>query len=197
MNRPLILASASRSRSSILTAAGIAFDIVPADVDEAAVKSDMVSASPEAVAAALARTKALSVAAGSPRALVIGADQMLECEGRWFDKPTDQPTARRQLLALRGRSHRLISAVAVAFGNRILWECRDNARLAMRDFSETFIDSYLDTAGSAVLHSVGAYQLEGIGAQLFESVDGDFFTILGLPLLPLLDFLRREGILTS
>lgn len=197
MTRPLVLASASRSRSSMLRAAGIVFDTVPADIDEAAVKTALAAAGPEAVAKALARSKALAVAAGRPHALVIGADQMLECDGRWFDKPVDRLSARRQLLALRGRSHRLISAVAVAFAGRILWEGCDNACLVMRDFSESFLDVYLDAAGSAVQNSVGAYQLEGLGAQLFETIDGDFFTILGLPLLPLLAFLRREGILTS
>lgn len=197
MSRPLILASASRSRSALLRAAGVAFDIAPADVDEAAVKRDMTTAGPEAVASALARAKALAMAATSPQALVIGADQMLECEGRWFDKPADRDAARRQLLALRNRGHRLISAVAVASGHKVLWECRDDANLVMRDFSEAFLDTYLDAVGSAVQSSVGAYQLEGLGAQLFESVDGDFFTVLGLPLLPLLAFLRREGNLTS
>ena len=197
MTRPLILASASRSRSTMLTAAGVVFEAIPADVDESALKQEMNAAGPEAVASALAQAKALVVSARVPGALVIGADQMLECDGRWFDKPTDQPAARRQLLALRGRSHRLISAVVVVCDGGVLWEHRDDARLAMRHFSETFLNEYLAAAGPAVQASVGAYQLEGRGAQLFDSVAGDFFTILGLPLLPLLAFLRREGILTS
>ena len=197
MKRPLILASASRSRSNLLAAAGLDFQIVPADVDESAVKRDMASAGPEAVASALARTKALTVATTAPAALVIGADQMLEGDGRWFDKPGDRASARRQLLMLRARSHRLISAVAVVCGHDVLWEGRDSARLVVRDFSDTFVDAYLDAVGPDVQNSVGAYHLEGRGAQLFDSVDGDFFTILGLPLLPLLACLRREGILPS
>jgi septum formation protein len=180
----------------MLSAAGVVAQALPADVDEAAVKRDMMSAGPEAVAVALARAKARVVSARMPGALVIGADQMLECDGRWFDKPVDRSAARRQLLELRGRQHRLICAVAVVLDGDVLWECRDEARLAVRDFSDAFLETYLDAAGPAVQASVGAYQLEGLGAQLFDSVDGDFFTILGLPLLPLLAFLRREGNLT-
>jgi septum formation protein len=180
----------------MLTAAGVPFEAIPADLDESALKRDLASAGPEAVAAALARAKAESVSATSAGALVIGADQMLECDGRWFDKPADRMAARRQLLTLRGRTHRLISAVAVVRDGNLLWEHRDDAHLAMRQFSETFLDRYLDAVGPAVQASVGAYQLEGLGAQLFDSVAGDFFTILGLPLLPLLSFLRDEGILT-
>ena len=132
-----------------------------------------------------------------PGALVIGADQMLDCEGVWFDKPTGRDGAREQLKALRGRTHRLVScAVIVRDGERI-WHQIDRARLTMRNFSDAFLDEYLDSAGDDVLHSVGAYQLEGLGAQLFHRVDGDFFTILGLPLLPVLGFLRVHGVITE
>lgn len=196
MIRPLILASASRSRSAMLTAAGVDFRAVPADVDEAALKRDMSTGEPGEVALALALAKARKVSADVPGALVIGADQMLECEGRWFDKPVDSPAARRQLLALRGRSHQLICAVVAVCDGDSLWQHREDARLVMRPFSEAFLDAYLEGAGPAVLGSVGAYQLEGTGAQLFDFIAGDFFTILGMPLLPLLAFLRREGNLT-
>jgi len=196
MIRPLILASASRSRSTMLTAAGVDFRAVPADVDEAALKQDLSTCEPGEVALALALAKARKVAADWPGALVIGADQMLECEGLWFDKPVDAHAARRQLLALRGRSHRLICAVVAVADGDSLWQHREEAQLVMRPFSEDFLDGYLEAAGPAVLGSVGAYQLEGVGTQLFDSVAGDFFTILGMPLLPLLAFLRREGNLT-
>jgi septum formation protein len=130
-------------------------------------------------------------------ALVIGADQMLDCAGEWFDKPADLAAARRQLLALRGREHRLLNSLVVAHGGARRWHFADHAVITVRPFSEAFLDDYLAVAGTDVLHSVGGYQLEGLGSQLFDTVEGDFFSILGLPLLPLLAFLREHGVLKT
>lgn len=148
----------------------------------------------EDVAEALAELKAQRVTRRHPGALVIGADQMLECDGVWFDKPTGRDSAREQLKALRGKTHRLVSCAVVVRDGERLWHQIDRARLTMRPFSDPFLERYLDEAGEAVQHSVGAYQLEGLGAQLFHRIEGDYFTILGLPLLPLLGFLRAHGV---
>ena len=147
------------------------------------------------VAEALAELKAQRVTRRHPGALVIGADQMLECEGTWFDKPADRAAARAQLEALSGRVHRLVTCAVVVLDGERLWHRTESATMTMRRLSPEFLDRYLDTAGNEVLSSVGAYQLEGLGAQLFARVEGDFFTVLGLPLLPLLDFLRVRGVL--
>jgi septum formation protein len=197
VERPLILASASRSRAQVLRNAGVPFDQVAAAVDEAEIKAAMRAdgADAAAVAMALAETKALRISQGRPQALVIGADQMLECDGQWLDKPADRAAARSQLAALRGRSHRLVSAACVLRGGERLWGRTEHATLAMRAFSDEFLDFYLDTAGELAMSSVGAYQVEGLGIQLFARIDGDHFVILGLPLLPLLDFLRAHGVL--
>lgn len=192
----LVLASASLARRSLLRAAGIAVEAQPAGVDEAEVKASLRSegATAEAAAEALAEIKAQRVSRRRAGALVLGADQILECEGRWFDKPADRTSARAQLLALRGRTHRLVSsAVAVRDGMR-LWHHTAEAALTMRPFTDDFLDLYLETAGPDALLSVGAYQIEGLGIQLFSRIRGDYFVILGLPLLPLLDFLRRQGV---
>lgn len=192
----LVLASGSRTRAAMLEQAGLTAILDKPLVDEEEVKEAgrVEGVSADIVAEALAELKAQRITRRHPGALVVGADQMLECEGRWFDKPADRAAARDQLLALRGRTHRLVScAVVVRDGERI-WHRTDSARLTMRNFSEAFLDDYLDRAGDDVLHSVGAYQLEGLGAQLFHRVEGDFFTILGLPLLPLLGFLRVHGV---
>ncbi|WP_083897389.1 nucleoside triphosphate pyrophosphatase [Azospirillum sp. B506] len=192
----LVLASGSRTRAMMLERAGVTAILDKPLVDEdevkAAGRAEGVSA--DIVAEALAELKAQRITRRHPGALVVGADQMLDCEGRWFDKPADRAAARAQLLDLRGKTHRLVScAVVVRDGERI-WHKVDSARLTMRNFSETFLDEYLDRVGDEVLQSVGAYQLEGLGAQLFHRVEGDFFTILGLPLLPLLGFLRVHGV---
>ena len=149
------------------------------------------------IANALAVAKAKTVSERQPGCLVIGADQMLECDGEWFDKPEDMIQARAALCSLRGKTHTLRASVCVVRDGAVLWSHNEAAHMTMRSFSDDFLDGYLSTAGLRVLQSVGAYQLEGPGAQLFENIDGDYFTILGLPLLPLLRFLRKEGSLPS
>ena len=190
---PLVLASASASR------AGVPFVKDASAVDEDEIKRAMrgEGAGADDLAVALAELKARQVGRRHPGALVVGSDQVLVCEDRWFDKPADRAAARAQLLDLRGKSHSLISAAVVLQGGERLWHHIGRARLTVRPFSEAFLDEYLDQAGNAVLGSVGAYQLEGLGAQLFSRVDGDYFTILGMPLLPLLDFLRNHGVVTA
>lgn len=195
----VVLASGSTARAALLRQAGVGFSVVAAAVDEAAVKESLRSAGADGagVAESLAELKAQRVARRHPGSLVIGADQVLDCEGSLFDKPADLAAARRQLLALRGRRHELLSAVVVVRDGIRQWHHVGRATLLMRDFSDEFIDGYLESVGEAALTSVGAYQLEGFGAQLFAHIDGDYFTILGLPLLPLLDFLRENGALAS
>lgn len=195
----IVLASASATRQAMLRAAGVSFQAVPAPVDEEAIKQAMAQETrdPVEVAIALAEFKAMRVSAKHPGQIVIGADQMLECDGQWFDKPADRAGARAQLLALRGRTHRLVSAVVAVRDGRRLWHHFDQASLCMRAFTDSFLDAYLDQAGDGIVSSVGAYQLENLGAQLFKSVEGGHFTILGLPLLALLDFLRENGEMLS
>jgi septum formation protein len=197
MSEPVILASASRVRASMLRAAGVSIEIVPARVDESELKIALrgQGADPVEVAVALAELKALQVSRGRPGRLVLGADQMLDCDGAWFDKPGSPGAARDQLLSLRGRRHRLTSAAVLARDGARIWHHAAGAHLTMRGFTEAFLDGYLAEAGEAVLGSVGAYQLEGLGAQMFERVEGDYFVILGLPLLPVLDILREQNVL--
>lgn len=197
--RSLVLASASRTRRSLLQNAGLEVVTDAAEIDEGAVKDEMRrhGAAVEAVALELATRKAQAVATRHPDALVIGADQMLDAGGSWFDKPTDRAAAARQLAALAGRTHRLVSATVVIEGGREIWRTADSATLHMRPLGPAFIERYLDQVGPAALGSVGAYQLEGRGAQLFTRIEGDYFTILGLPLLPLLAFLRQHGIIDA
>ncbi len=192
----LVLASASRTRLALLQNAGLEVVADPADIDEAAVKAEMrqAGAVAEAVAVELATRKAQVVAARHPDRLIIGADQMLDAAGQWIDKPADRAAAARQLAALAGHAHRLISATVVLEAGREIWRTADAATLHMRQLSPPFIEHYLDRMGNAALTSVGGYQLEGLGAQLFTKIEGDYFTILGLPLLPLLAFLRKHGI---
>jgi septum formation protein len=196
---PVVLASASRARARMLEAAGLAVEVEPAALDEAEIKTSLRAegADAGACAVALAEAKAARVARRRPGRLVIGADQMLDCNGVWFDKPADRAHARAHLQALRGRRHVLVSAVCVARDGEVLWHTSDRAELEMRPFGDEFLDRYLEAAGEAVLHSVGVYELEGLGAQLFRRVAGDYFTILGLPLLPLLDFLRGHRVLPA
>lgn len=193
----LILASASAVRARLLREAGVAFDVRPAAVDEAALKRTLSGAAAEAVAGALAEAKALAVAADFPDALVLGCDQVLVCDGRLFDKARDVGEAHAVLAFLRGKEHRLVSAVVLAERGQVVWRHVEAAALTMRDFSDEFLASYLAAEGRIVLGAVGCYHLEGRGAQLFDSVRGDFFCVLGLPLLPVLAALRRRGIVAA
>jgi septum formation protein len=193
--QPLVLASKSDVRGKILAAAGLRFDIKPAQIDERAVESSAGAADAAAVARFLARAKADAVARTVPGRLVLGADQTLARGNTRFSKPVNRAAAAEQLRALRGRTHELHSALALVRDGAVLFDCVDSARLTMRNFSDRFLEDYLDMAGAAALASVGGYQLEGIGVHLFERVEGDYFTILGLPLLPLLGFLRQNGFL--
>ena len=190
----LILASASRARQAMLRDAGVDILVDVAAIDEPAVKESLRAEGADAamVAETLAELKAKRVAPRHPGRLVIGADQVLDCEGRLFDKPADPTAARDQLRALRGRRHRLLSSAVVLRDGVRLWHHTGEATLTMRDFTEAFLDGYLESVGPQACESVGAYQLEGRGAQLFAAIAGDYFTILGLPLLPLLDFLREQ-----
>jgi septum formation protein len=192
---PLVLASQSRARQSLLANAGIAFEAVPADIDERAVQGRSGLTAPDNIALLLAREKALFVSAKFPGRMVVGADQTLALNNRLFSKPAGRAQAAEQLRALAGKSHELCSAVAMARDGKILFAEVSIARMTMRQLSGEGIRAYLDDAGEAVTTSVGAYQLEGLGVHLFERIEGDHFTILGLPLLPLLAFLRGEGLL--
>jgi septum formation protein len=179
----------------LLKAAGIAFTAVAPSVDERAMEAPLVlrGASPTEIAVALADAKAIDVSESEKDALVIGADQTLDCDGERWTKPPSLAVAHQQLARLSGRTHRLHSAVAVARNGRVAWRYHDGASLTMRPLSAAAIDAYLGEVGDAARTSVGAYQVEGPGIRLFERIDGDYFTILGLPLLPLLLYLRGEG----
>jgi len=194
-NHPLILASQSRARQMLLGNAGISFEAVPADIDERAVQKNSGLTAPGEIAALLAREKALHVSSKNPGRYVIGADQTLALGQRLFSKPAGRAQAAEQLHLLAGNSHELHSAVAVARDGKIVFADVSVARMTMRSLSDSEASSYLDAAGEAVTSSVGAYQLESLGVHLFERIDGDHFTILGLPLLPLLAFLRGERLL--
>ena len=194
---PLVLASRSVPRRAMLEAAGIPLEVNPPDIDERSLEAVAGSLDPSGAAALLAREKARAVARQMPSRLVVGADQTLALGSRRFDKPRDRAAARDQLRALAGNVHRLHSAVAVVRDGAVLFEDVDSASLTMRPLSDAFLDHYVDVAGDAVLASVGAYQLERLGVHLFARVEGDHFTILGLPLLKLLEFLRREGSLAQ
>lgn len=194
---PLILASGSAARARMLWDAGVEIEIRRPAIDENEIKASFRVEGADATdtAIALAETKAQAVSRRQDGRYVLGADQMLECEGIWFDKPGDIPAARAQLKALRGRRHHLASAAVLVKDGERLWHHVDRADLIMRDFSDPFLEKYLETVGEAVTTSVGAYHLEGPGAQLMARVSGDFFTVLGLPLLPVLEILRVHGML--
>lgn len=195
----LVLASASVARARLLADAGISAATDPADIDEAAIKRDCRRAGQSAADCALrlAESKARTVAARHPDALVLGADQLLDCDGTWFDKPRNRAEARDQLCALRGRSHALVTAAAVVHNNERRWHAVERPRGTLRRFSDAFLDRYLAAMGDRVLTTVGGYELEGLGAQLMAEIDGDYFAILGLPLLPLLAYLREAEALPS
>lgn len=193
----IILASQSLARSQLLAGAGVMFDKIVSGVDEDLIKARIQGegGSPRAVAQALADVKAVTVSHHQP-GLVIGADQTLEFEGVLYDKAPSLEAARARLLALRGKPHHLHSAVTLAQDGEVLWSETASATLTMRDFSEPFLDAYLEVEGEGLLGSVGCYRLEGPGAQLFADIEGDYFAILGLPLLGVLDQLRQRGALT-
>lgn len=191
--QPLVLASKSDIRGKILAAAGLRFGIRPAHIDERAVEAQSGAKDAQGAAQILARAKAMAVAEQMPGHIVLGADQTLAHGAVRLTKPASREEAVSQLRTLRGSTHELHSGIAAVRDGEVLFELVDTARLTMRDFSDRFLEDYLDMSGDAAMTSVGAYQLEGIGIHLFERVEGDYFTILGLPLLPLLKFLRDSG----
>jgi len=196
---PVVLASASAARAALLEQAGLEALREPAGIDEDAIKESFRREGSDAArcAATLAETKALCVSARRRGALVIGADQLLVAENRWFDKPASRAAAREDLLALRGRRHELVTAACVARDGAVLWSVVERPVLLMRNFSDAFLEAYVAALGDDVLSAVGAYHLEGPGVQLFAHIEGDYFSVLGLPLLPLLDFLRGPGAVMS
>jgi septum formation protein len=193
---PLILASQSPARKMLLANAGISFEAVPADIDERSVQNNSGLSAPGEIAGLLAREKACFVSLKNPGRYVVGADQTLALGSRLFSKPAGRAQAADQLRLLAGGTHELHSAVAVARNGKIVFSDVSVARMTMRRLDESAIEAYLDQAGQAVTTSVGAYQLEGLGVHLFERIEGDHFTILGLPMLPMLAFLRSEGVLS-
>jgi septum formation protein len=197
----IILASTSRARREMLAAAGVAFTVEAADVDEPAIRKTLLAAksaaTPPQIADALARAKAEDVSQRHKGSLVIGGDQVLALGTELLTKARDEAAARATLKKLRGMTHELHSAVALAVDGRVLWTHTGTARLKMREFSDAFLDEYLTRAGDRIGQSVGAYELEGLGVQLFDKIEGDYFTILGLPLLPLLAELRAYGMIAA
>ena len=193
----LILASGSSSRRAMLAAAGVEFNAIAPAIDEDELRAKMPAANGAAVAEHLAERKALAVSARHPDALVLGCDQVLVCEDRLFNKALDDSEARATLRALRGRTHELISGAVLARGDEFVWRCTDVARLRMRDFSDAYLKEYLEAELPDILGSVGCYRIEGRGAQLFSRIEGDQFTVRGLPLIPLLTALREQGALLS
>ena len=193
----LVLASGSTARAALLQAAGLRFAVQPAAVDEATVKASCRAEGLDAGDAALTLAELKAARVRDPDALVIGADQILVCEGQWFDKPADAAAARTQLQALRGRTHVLETAMVCQRGGRTVWHHLASPRLVMRVVSDAVLEAYLAAEGNALLSCVGAYRLEGLGVHLFDRVEGEHAAILGLPLLPLLGFLRQHGVLAD
>jgi septum formation protein len=193
----LVLASKSAARRSMLEGAGVPFVIQVADVDEDAVKAGHDPADAAGLAEELARVKALAVSRHDPEAWVLGADQTLAFDGGLVSKAGSLAEARARLAAMRGRVHRLHSGAALARNGQIVWSSVDTATMRVRHFSEAFLDAYLGAEGEGLLACVGAYRLEGLGSQLFEAVEGDYFTVLGMPLWPVLAELRRAGVLAT
>ena len=193
----LILAGSSRSRREMLEAAGVKFDIQNAHVDEEPIKDALLAegANGHNIADALAEMKALSVSTIMPEHYVIGADQILEFDGVCFSKARNRTEAKTHLQAMSGKKHNLISAVVIARAGQSEWRAIEKVRLTMRTLSDDFIDQYLEKCGPDILSSVGCYHIEGMGAQLFDRVEGDYFTILGMPLLKVLDFCRTKGLI--
>ena len=193
----LVLASKSAARRAMLEGAGVPFSVQVADVDEGAVKTAHDPADAAGLAEELARVKALAVSRRDPEAWVLGADQTLAFNGGLVSKAGSTAEARARLLSMRGRTHHLHSGAALAHNGQVVWSGVDTAAMRVRDFSEAFLDAYLAAEGDALLACVGSYRLEGPGAQLFEAVDGDYFTVLGMPLWPVLTELRRAGVLAT
>lgn len=193
----LMLASKSAARRAMLDGAGVPFSVEVADVDEAAVKAAHDPADAAGLAEELARVKALAVSRRDPEAWVLGADQTLAFDGGLVSKAGSAAEARARLSSMRGRTHHLHSGAALARNGQVVWSGVDTAAMRVRDFSDAFLDAYLAAEGEALLACVGSYRLEGMGAQLFEAVDGDYFTVLGMPLWPVLAELRRAGVLTT
>ncbi|MDE2383639.1 MAG: Maf family protein [Alphaproteobacteria bacterium] len=196
-NSPLILASASKTRLSVLTKAGIAAEVLKPSADEAALQDQWQHLLPRSLAIELAKAKALSISGTQPGRLILGADQSLDLDGSVLHKARNTSEAREKLRALRGRTHQLHSALAMARDGQIMFSHVSTATLTMRQFSDAFLEDYLAQSGAEALSAVGCYFYEGPGIQLFETVEGDVFTILGLPLLPLLAFLRQQSIILS
>lgn len=198
MSLSVTLASASQIRRQILDGAGVTYDVQVSRLDEAAIKSAMlaVNAPPKDIADALAEAKALKISRNKD-GLIIGADQVMVMDGQLYDKPKDMAEARARLLSMRGKAHYLIGAVVICENGQAVWRNVSKTTLHVREFSEIFLDAYLAAEGDSVLSAVGAYKFEGRGAQLFSKVEGDFFSILGLSLLPVLDYLRLRGVMIS
>ena len=193
----LILASKSAARRAVLTDAGVPFVVQDAGVDEDAIKTRLAGIDPADLALELARAKALAVSRHDPEAWVLGSDQTLDLEGTMVSKAPDLKAARLRLLSMRGRTHHLNAAAALARDGAVVWSGVETARMTMRHFSEGFLDDYLAAEGEILLGSVGCYRLEGMGSQLFDRVEGDYFTVLGMPLWPVLDELRRAGVIAT
>ena len=200
-SREIVLASASRARREMLAAAGVPFTVDPADLDELALRNALLaekkSVAPAHIAEVLARAKAEDVSGRHAGSLVVAGDQVLAFGPELLTRAKDQAAARATLLKLRGREHELHSAVAFAENGHVIWARVETARLFMRDFSDAFLEDYLVRAGDRICQSVGAYELEGLGVQLFERLEGDYFTVLGLPLLPVLEELRARGVIVQ
>jgi septum formation protein len=193
----LVLASASQSRARLLTAAGVPFTVMPAALDEAGLMADLGPAGPDPVALALAEQKALAVSRRAPAALVLGGDSVIGFAGENLSKCADLGEARTLLLRLAGHTHRLVSAAALARSGAVIWRHTAPSEMTMRAFSPAFVEDYLAAEGEGILDSVGCYHFEGRGAQLFDAVKGDYFAVLGLPLLAVLAALRKEGALAA
>ena len=189
----LILASTSPTRQNLLKNAGVAFESVPPKIDEADFKNSHTNRDPADLAVSLAIAKSKSLSGDFPNRIIIGSDQTLICDNIMMSKPTSHWQAKSQLLNMRKQTHLLTSAVACTLNGALIWQFQDHARMTMRNFSDAFLESYLSEAPSDILSSVGAYKLEGVGIQLFENIEGNYFTILGFPLLELLKFLRSQG----
>ena len=191
----MVLASASSVRASLLDSAGLKFKTMPSNIDESTIKKLMSDKGSGPTANELAKQKAKIVSNKVSDAYVIGCDQLLDCEGEWFDKPTDIDDLKRQLLSLRGRKHSLVTSICIFHRKSCIWSFTDSPTLQMRNFSDSFLENYINSSGGSALQCVGGYKLEGLGAQLFEQVEGDYFSILGLPLFPLLEILRSYKVI--